>query len=61
MVYIELKILCNYYYCEFVITRDGISKSLGIYLTIQRYIQEIYTIEIISNVMFHMHGPFIVR
>ena len=41
--------------------RDGISKFLGIYLIIQRYIQEIYTIEIISNVTFHMRGPFIVR
>jgi len=41
--------------------RDGISKSLGIYLTIQRYIQEIYTIEIISNVTFHVSGPFVVR
>ena len=41
--------------------RDGISKFLGIYLIIQRYIQEIYTIEIISNVTFHVRGPFVVR
>ena len=41
--------------------RDGISKFLGIYLIIQWYIQEIYTIEIISNVTFHMRGLFIVR
>ena len=40
--------------------RDGISKFLGIYLIIQQYIQEIYTIEIISNVTFHVRGPFIV-
>ena len=61
MVYIELKILYNYYYCEFVITRDGISKSLGIYLTVQQYIQEIYTIEIISSVAFHVSGSLVVR
>ncbi len=41
--------------------RDGISKSLGIYLTIQRYIQEIYTIEIINNVTFHVGDSFVVR
>ena len=44
--------------CEYNDIRDGISQSLGIYNDI--YKRYIYTIEIISNVTFHMSGPFIV-